>query len=152
MLNLIKSFTAAGLILFSLSGCMQNPLSSFSSSQKDMEEIEASMSDMLTQLQTAEKLLVKVKQLLILLDTQKKEQEKLLRIVEEQEKWVTLSGTYNTNVYHQMRFMRQSFVRQGKLIKGITTTSASLKKSLSDSGNLNKELKTQIQKAIELSP
>lgn len=117
-----------------------------------MEEIEASMSDMLTQLQTAEKLLVKVKQLLILLDTQKKEQEKLLRIVEEQEKWVTLSGTYNTNVYEQMRFMRQSFVRQGKLIKGITTTSASLKKSLSDSGELNKELKTQIQKAIELSP
>lgn len=151
-MNGIKVFACACAVFLFLSGCMQNPLSSLSSSKKDMDEMESVMSDMLSQMQTTEALLAKVKRLLALLDAQKKEQEKILRIAEEQNKWVALSGTYNTNVYHQMRFMRQSFGRQGQLIKSVAATSESLKKSLSASGALNKELKTQIQKAIELSP
>ncbi len=145
---------AAGmcLIVFFLSGCVQNPLSSLSSSQKDMDEIEASLSGMLLQLATTEKLLAKVQQLLTLLETQKKEQEKILLIAEEEQKWVTLSGKYNTSVYHKMRFMRQSFGRQGATIKKISLTSGALKQSLGETAALNQELKTQIQKAIELNP
>lgn len=140
------------MLLFFFSGCMKSPLSELSASQKDMKEIESTLQEMLEGLGAMDGLLIKVKKLVLLLDEQKKKQDDILRVAQEQERWLALAGKYNTNVYHQMRFMHASFERQGATIKQINKTSMLLKHALSDTGKLNVELKGQMQKAIELSP
>lgn len=151
-MRFIQTAGAAFILFFLVSGCFKNPLSDLSSSQKDMKEIEGTLQQMLDGLGAMEGLLSKVQKMVALLEEQKKKQDDILRVAQEQEKWVTLSGSYNTNVYRQMRFMHASFQRQGKTIKQINDTSFSLKNTLADAGQLNVELKEQIKKAIELSP